>query len=95
MESATGENLELRKRAEAELHKRQDFAIHVAAYLSVNVLLVALWSFAGGGEFWPLIPIVVWGLALALHGWSVFGRPSSADPLAREMDRLRAKGAGR
>jgi 2TM domain len=95
MESASGGNSKLQKRAEAELHKRQDFAIHVAAYLSVNVLLVALWSFAGGGEFWPIVPIVVWGMALALHGWTVFGRLASEDPLAREMDRLRAKGAGR
>jgi len=93
MENASREDLDLQKRAEAKLNKRQDFGIHVAAYLSVNTLLVTLWSFAGGGEFWPLIPIVVWGLALALHGWSVFGRFSSEDPLAREMDRLRDRGA--
>jgi len=86
----------LRDLAEAQLHRRQDFAIHVAAYLAVNVLLVAIWAFAGGGEFWPLVPIVVWGGFLALHGWAVFGPGRSiADPVAAEMDRLRADDAGR
>ena len=81
----------LRERAEAQLRHRQDFAISVAAYVSVNVLLVAIWSFAGGGEFWPLAPILVWGAWLGIHAWSVF-RPGAAvdDPVAREMNRIRA-----
>jgi hypothetical protein len=86
----------LRDLAEAHLQKRQDFAIHVAAYLSVNGLFVAIWAFFGG-EFWPIVPIVIWGAALALHAWSVFFGPSRLaedDPVAKEMDRLRSRGVG-
>ena len=87
----------LRNRAEAHLHKKQDFAIHVAAYLAVNVLLIAIWDFAGGGEFWPLVPIAIWGAFLALHAWAVFGSrgKSAADPVDAEVERLRAEDARR
>ena len=85
----------LRDLAEARLQKRQDFAIHVAAYLAVNGLFVAIWAFFGG-EFWPLVPIVVWGAGVAIHGWSVYRHgQSTEDPVAKEMDRLRAVGGAR
>jgi 2TM domain len=87
----------LRDVAEAHLRKRQDFAIHVAAYLAVNGLFVSIWAFFGG-EFWPIVPLVIWGAALGLHGWSVFlgpARRAGADPIAREMDRLRDRGVAR
>ncbi len=86
----------LRRQAEAQLNRRQDFAIGLAAYLAVSVLLVAIWSFAGGGEFWPLVPIVVWGIGVAIHGFSVYRSGQRArDPIATEIERLRARAAGR
>jgi hypothetical protein len=93
MEIAEKADGDLRERAEAQLRRRMDFAIDLAAYLSINVLLVAIWSFAGGGEFWPLAPIVVWGAGVAIHGWSVYRHgQSTEDPVAKEMDRLRDRG---
>jgi hypothetical protein len=80
----------LRRLAEFELIKRQDVAIHLAAYVAVSVLLVAIWAFVGESEFWPLIPIVVWGGFVALHAWAIH-RPDrdKGDAVAAEMERLR------
>lgn len=46
---------------------RQSFKIHVAVYLSVNLVLIGIWAAAGGGEFWPIWPILGWGAAVACH----------------------------
>jgi hypothetical protein len=97
MENSPDTDKNLRALAAAQMEKRQDFAIHVAAYLSVNAFLVAIWAVADGGDFWPIIPIVAWGGALALHAWSVFAnRPMTPeDKISAEAERLRAKGVGR
>jgi glucose dehydrogenase len=98
METAQKPEKDLRALAAAQLERRQDFAIHVAAYLSVNTLLVAIWAIAdGGAQFWPIVPIAAWGVGLALHAWSVYGHSpmTTEDQIAREAERLRAKGAAR
>ena len=83
----------LRTLAAAQVEKKQDFTIHLAAYLAVNAFLVVIWAVSGGG-FWPIFPIVGWGIGLALHAWSVFGRnPMTSEArISAEEDRLRAKG---
>jgi hypothetical protein len=87
---------DLRALAAAQVEKKQDFAIHVAAYLAVNAFLIVIWAIADGGQFWPIILIVAWGIGLALHAWSVFGRDpiSPEDQISAEAERLRAKGVG-
>jgi hypothetical protein len=96
MESAPHDEKSLAVLAAAQLEKKQDFAIHVAAYLSVNALLVVIWAVGDNGEFWPIVPIVAWGIGLAMHAWSVFRRPMSTDEqISAEAERLRAKGVGR
>jgi hypothetical protein len=86
----------LRALAAAQVERKQDFAIHLAAYLSVNAFVVIVWAVAGGGSFWPGVLIVAWGIGLALHGWSVFGRlPRTPEQqIDAEAERLRAKGVG-
>lgn len=37
-------------------------------YLAVMVLLVAIWALTGGGYFWPVWPMLGWGLPLLLRG---------------------------
>ena len=87
---------DLRELAAAQVEKKQDFTIHLAAYLAVNAFLVIILAVADGGGFWPIFPIVGWGIGLALHAWSVFGRnPMTSEARIRaEEDRLRAKGVG-
>jgi hypothetical protein len=57
---------------------------------------VVIWAGADGGEFWPVFPIVAWGVGLALHAWSVFGREPTTTyaRIGAEAERLRARGAG-
>ena len=97
MDGAPDSERDLRKLAEAQIEKKQDFAIHLAAYLSVNVLLVVIWAIGDNGEFWPIFPIAGWGIGLALHAWSIFGRNpvTTEEQISAEAERLRAKGVGR
>src|SRR5829696_427472 len=97
MESTPGAEKDLRTLAAAQIEKKRDFGMHLAAYLSVNVLLIAIWAVAGGGDFWPIFPIAGWGIGLALHAWQVFGRNpvTTEEQISAEAERLRAKGVGR
>ena len=81
---------ELREQALRQLKKRRDFRSHVVIYVLVNALLVVIWAVTGADFFWPIFPIVGWGIAVALNAWDVHGRkPISEDQVRREMDRLR------
>ena len=37
---------------------------NLVAYLAVNVMLVAIWAATGADYFWPIWPILGWGLGL-------------------------------
>jgi class 3 adenylate cyclase len=57
---------------------RQGFKIHLTVYVLVNVFLIGIWAASGGGYFWPVWPILGWGLAVALHGALGGRRPRAA-----------------
>ncbi len=47
---------------------RRDFRAHATAYVLVMVLLVAIWLLTTpGGYFWPVWPMLGWGIGLAVH----------------------------
>jgi hypothetical protein len=52
----------------------RSLAFDAAAYAVVNAVLVAVWVVTGGGYFWPIWSIVVWGVLLAVHAVSAFRR---------------------
>jgi class 3 adenylate cyclase len=61
----------------------QSFKIHVAFYLPVNVFLIGIWAAGGGGYFWPVWPILGWGVAVACHAAPLLARvgsPASGAP---------------
>jgi len=94
MEAAPDPERDLRRRAEVEVEKKHDFAVHAVFYVVVNIMLVAIWALTGG-PFWPVWVIGGWGIGMAAHAYNVYGRgPTSEDKIAREMDRLRAKDGG-
>ena len=79
----------LRDQAEESLKKKSEFWTHLLAYVLVNGSIVAIWAMTGAGFFWPVFPIVGWGIGLAFHAWDVFvERPPSEERIRREMDRL-------
>ncbi len=49
------------------LHRRTRVP-ELRAYLVVMVLLVAVWLVTGAGYFWPVWPILGWGVPLAMGG---------------------------
>jgi hypothetical protein len=79
---------ELRERAMTSLRRKREFWSHLALYVIVNGFLVGVWATTGGGYFWPIWPIVGWGIGVFFHGWDVYARPLSEDRIRREMDRL-------
>ena len=47
---------------------------HVATYVSVSVMLVAIWALTGAGYFWPVWPILGWGIGVLADAGRL-GRP--------------------
>jgi hypothetical protein len=81
---------ELREQAVRSVRKKQDFRGHVVAFVLVNSLLVGIWAATGAGFFWPIFPILGWGIGLGFNAWDAYGRkPLSEDRIRREMERLR------
>ena len=69
------------------LRAKRDFRTHVVVYLAVNALLVLIWALSGAGYFWPIWPIVGWGIGLALNAWKVYAKPISEEEIRSEMQR--------
>ena len=40
---------------------------HVRTFLLVNALLVSIWLLTGAGYFWPMWPILGWGIGIIPH----------------------------
>jgi 2TM domain-containing protein len=81
---------DLRAAAIRSIKKKQAFRSHVIAYVLVNALLVGIWAVSGAGFFWPVFPILGWGIGLAFNAWDVYGRrPYTEDQIREEMERLR------
>jgi hypothetical protein len=80
---------ELRRQAIAQLKKKRDFSTHVSIYVAVNVLLVAIWALTGAGVFWPIFPILGWGIGVGVNAWDVYGRkPITEEEIRRETERM-------
>jgi hypothetical protein len=92
VEATGGSEQDLRKQAVERLKKKRDFRTHVLIYVLVNAFLVVIWAVTSGGDalFWPIFPILGWGIGLAANAWDVYGRkPITEDEIRREQDRLR------
>ncbi len=89
METAPRTEQELREQAISRLKKKRDFRGHVFIYVAVNAMLVVIWAVTGSGFFWPIFPILGWGIGVAANAWDVYGRkPISEDEIRRETERL-------
>ncbi|HLW16471.1 MAG TPA: 2TM domain-containing protein [Actinomycetota bacterium] len=83
------EDKELRSRALAALKKKHDFRSHVVAYVVINAMVIGIWAVTGAGFFWPVFPILGWGVGVILNGWDVYSKQPSEQQVQREIDRLR------
>jgi hypothetical protein len=91
MEAAPRTDEELRGQAISQLKKKRDFRSHVFIYVLVNTMLVVIWAVTGADFFWPIFPILGWGIGVAANAWDVYARkPLSEDEIQREAQRLRS-----
>jgi hypothetical protein len=92
MEAIGSSEQEIREQAIARLKKKRDFRTHIFIYFLVNAFLVGIWAVTShaDGFFWPIFPILGWGIGVGANAWDVYGRrPISEDEIRREADRLR------
>lgn len=89
MPSSADSRDDLRRLAIDQLRKKRGLQAHIIAYVSINVLLVAIWYFTGQHFFWPVFPIFGWGIGLAFNVWDVYmPERMTEERIAREMQRL-------
>lgn len=83
----------LRERARKRIQDRRDFHRHLAIYLLVNGMLVGIWAVVTPDVFfWPIFPILGWGIGVIMHGWETYADQEITDAeIAREVERLHGK----
>ena len=90
MEAGADTEQEIREQAIERLKKKRDFKTHVLIYVTVNTFLVVIWAVTSAGFFWPIFPLLGWGIGVVANAWDVYGRkPISEEEIRREADRLR------
>jgi hypothetical protein len=62
--------------------RRREVREHAAQYLAVMALLVLIWALTGAGAFWPVWPMLGWGIGVAAHAASVHGARQPRRPVA-------------
>jgi hypothetical protein len=48
---------------------------HVRAYAGVSIMLIAIWALTGAGYFWPIWPMLGWGIGVVADTGGRLGRP--------------------
>ena len=80
----------LRSAAIARLKKRADFKVHLLVYVLVNSCVVVIWATTGAGFFWPVFPMVAWGIGVVMNGWDAYRREVPTESqIQHEMTRMR------
>jgi len=73
--------------------QRAAFKKSITSYVLVNTFLVGIWYFTSGrhhGHFWPIWPMLGWGLGLgiqyvnAYHGTNIFSTEKEFENLKRK-----------
>jgi class 3 adenylate cyclase len=53
------------------------FRTHFAIYAVINLALIGIWAASGGGYFWPIWPILGWGIGVGCHAAPLLARGAS------------------
>jgi len=90
MYDETPQQIELRERAVRRLKKRRDFRGHVLIYVLVNTFLVVIWAVTNpDGLFWPVFPILGWGIGVVANAYDVYvAEDISEERIQREIGHL-------
>jgi len=85
------EDAELRERALKHLKAKRDLKAHLLAYVTVNLLLVAIWFTTGSSFFWPIFILFGWGIGLAFNVYDVVSPEPGPSDVRDEMERMRQR----
>ena len=86
---------DLRQQAIRRLRAKQSFRTHLSIYAVINLMFVAIWFFGsrgpyGHGYFWPIWPMLGWGIGLFFHWFGVYRQMGLSEAkIQAEIDRLR------
>jgi hypothetical protein len=78
---------EKRRRAREVAEARYGFRWHLPIYILVNGFLIVVWAISGLGFFWPIFPLVFWGMGLFAHYWGAY-RSFSGSWIDRETEKI-------
>jgi hypothetical protein len=78
----------LREQATKQLKKKRDLQAHLIAYVIVNAFVVAIWIATGHGFFWPIFPILGWGIGVIFHVWDIYRGEPTEDEISREISKM-------
>jgi hypothetical protein len=66
------------------------FRTHLSVYIVVNLMLIGIWAASGGGYFWPIWPMLGWGIGVGSHGAPLLAKrgapPRHRSPRALETN---------
>ena len=72
------------------IEAKRAFGRHATVYVAVNLLLIAIWAITSRKYFWPIWPLLGWGVGLGANYWRAFlQRPISDDEIRREVEKGR------
>ena len=81
---------ELRTKARKSVEAKVGFYVHLIVYIVVNILLVGIWWFTGGGFPWFIFPLFGWGIAIVIHFIGTFkGLKYSDKMIEKEYEKLK------
>ena len=65
--NTTGMEETIRRRVKAKFDERRALFMHVASYLSVNVMVWMIWLLVSRGFPWPIFVTFSWGIGMVGH----------------------------
>jgi hypothetical protein len=91
------DDVELRRLAIRRADMKLAFRSHLLAYVVVNAGLVAIYVMTSLGDyFWPIWPMLGWGIGIGAHAASVYmnGEGMRDRLIEEELERLRKTRGG-
>ncbi len=91
------EKAEAAEVAEYQRKRITDWKSHLFSYIGVNIFMLALDFFSGGGIQWAIFPLLGWGIGMTIHTLSTFfQKPQDDDEyvkwqVQRELQRRRIR----
>lgn len=91
--TSAARDAELRERAIKHLKKRKDFQGHLLMYVLVNSFFIVIWAVSSPtGFFWPVFPILGWGIGVVANAWDVYRNDEiDEEQIRREMEHLQSR----